>query len=55
MFSDEMLTRTMGPNTSPQTLQIEEQEQISHSAETLLIFVTVTSVSVTWCDVPASD
>lgn len=50
-----MLTRTMGPNASPQTLQIEEQEQISHSAETLLNFVTISSVSVTGCDIPASD
>jgi len=55
IFSDEMLARTMGSNASPQTLQIEEQEQLRHGAEAWLIFVTITSVSVTWCDVPTSD
>ena len=50
-----MLARTMGSNASPQTLQIEEQEQLRHGAEAWLIFVTITSVSVTWCDVPTSD
>lgn len=55
IFLDEMLTRTTGPNSSSQTLQAEGQEQISHGAESLLIFVTVTSVSVTYCKVSASD